>query len=431
MRLLYVVRHVPHVPAPGGLTRTYHLVCAAAAIAQVTLLATEYDPATDELEQMRALCEDIHFVPPPSHLRPRPRLRRRSLARGLGVVQALTRPDPYAKIPTNRAALRAMVRESLQSGRYDMMVAEYTDLAMLLCDEVTAWGGPAVANLYDLDSMLQRRTQRLRREESGRRRPSLSGWQLVRRLEGIERDILRSYTGVTAVSRQDAALLRRLASRATVGLVPNGVDTEYFGAVASWPPVGLPPGAGGEIVLFTGTLYHNPNKDGLRYFMADVLPSIRARRPQARLWIVGAAPVPEMLRPDALPEGVEVFTSVDDVRPYLAAAAVTVVPLRLSSGTRLKILEALAAHRPVVSTSLGAEGLDLEPGRDYARADTPTAFAEAVLAVLEDPARAREMADRGRETVRRRYSWRDSIAPAFQGALHAARAAKGRGDSCR
>jgi glycosyltransferase involved in cell wall biosynthesis len=117
-------------------------------------------------------------------------------------------------------------------------------------------------------------------------------------------------------------------------------------------------------------------------------------------------------------DGIEVFASVPDIRPYLAGSAIAVVPLRLGSGTRLKILEALAACRPVVSTRLGAEGLDLQPDHDLLLADTAPAFADAVVRLLERPEDARRLAVQGRETVRRNYSW-DSIGATFQAMLRA------------
>ncbi len=418
MKILYVVRVAPYVPSPGGLTRTFHLVRAATGIADVTLLAAADDPATARLDMLAPLCARIHLVPPPTppsaaatQARPLPR----PLGRVAAGVRALTRANPYPQGQIDRAAVRAAVRDRLRTERYDLVVVEYSEIAALLRDVCHAWGGPRIADLHNIDFALARRKHHLQRQQSRRRRPSIGAWRSIRQLRRIERDIIRSYTRVTAVSEVDAALLRRLAPGKTVDVVPNGVDIDYFGAVETWPREGTAATAQPETLVFTGSLWYTPNVDALRYFLGEIWPAIRRRRPGARFHIVGHDPLPEV-RAMAAREGVAVFGPVDDVRPYLANAAVAVVPLRLGSGTRLKILEALAARRPVVSTTLGAEGLDLAPGRDLLLADTPDAFADAVVSLLAQPAHARELADHGRDTVRHCYGWDDSAAR-FQAVL--------------
>jgi glycosyltransferase involved in cell wall biosynthesis len=214
-----------------------------------------------------------------------------------------------------------------------------------------------------------------------------------------------------------------LAPNKRVDVLSSGVDIDYFGAVATWPREQSVSRLQGDTLVFIGTLAYHPNIHALQFFMDEVLPLIKRRGPHVRFWIVGASPGPAV-QAMAKQEGVEVFASVPDVRPYLAASTVAIVPLRLGSGTRLKILEALAAHLPVVSTTFGAEGLDLEPGRDVLLADTAGAFAEAVWSLLECPDRAQELAHHGWETVRRAYSW-DGIRARFRvmiqevGAAHA------------
>jgi len=415
VRLLYVARKAPYVPSPGGLTRTFHLVRAATGVADVTLVAAADDPATARLESMETLCERVYLVPPPpspSTAGGTPRPLPRPFGRVAGSARALARPDPYPAGQVDRAAVRQTVRGLLGAGRYDLAVVEYTEIVSVLREVCRDWGGPCVADLHNVDFALARRTQRLRRLRTGRRRPSLSAWRSTRQLRRIERDIVRAYTRVTAVSEADAALLRRLAPGRRVDVVPNGVDVAYFGAVEAWPDHAALAGARDNTLVFTGSLWYGPNVDALRFFLDEVWPGVRRRRPGARFHIVGHDPLPEV-RAMAGREGVEVFGPVDDVRPYLAAAAVAVVPLRLGSGTRLKILEALAARRPVVSTRLGAEGLDLAPGRDLLLADAPAAFADAVVALLSRPAYADELASHGQATVRRLYGW-DGIAARFQ-----------------
>jgi glycosyltransferase involved in cell wall biosynthesis len=147
-----------------------------------------------------------------------------------------------------------------------------------------------------------------------------------------------------------------------------------------------------------------PNVDGVVYFLREIWPLIAAACPDARFVVVGADPAPA-IRAHAGP-GVTIVGPVDDLRPHLAAASVVVVPLRLGSGTRLKILEAWAMARPVVSTALGAEGLDAVPGRHLLIADEPANFASAVLRVLRDPGLGDDLGRAGRTLVTEHYSWR-------------------------
>ncbi len=419
-RLLYVARHIPYVPSYGGVTRSYYQLRAAAEIADVTLLGAEVSLPCAHIEAIRPFCQDIQLVPPgrprssplPSaSARPLPRPR----ARVLDVAHNVTHVDPFSRTAFDRPAIQQAVRDLLRATSFDAVFVDYTEIAMVLRGVVRAWGGPSIAGLMDVLSVLEWQRQQATRREMKRRRPSLSDWQVVHELRSIERDILRSFTRTVTVSAVDAAHLRRIAAGARIDVAPNGVDVAYFDPVASWPCDPATAARAAETLIFTGQLAYRPNVDALRFFLNDIWPVIRSRRPRTRFWIVGATPTPEV-QAMADRDDVHLFASVDDVRPYLAGSAVAVVPLRMGSGTRLKILEALAAERPVVSTTLGAEGLDLKPGRDLLLADTAMAFADAVVALLERPDDARELADHGRDTVRRLYSW-DVVMARFQSIL--------------
>jgi glycosyltransferase involved in cell wall biosynthesis len=178
--------------------------------------------------------------------------------------------------------------------------------------------------------------------------------------------------------------------------VPTGVDTAYF----------TPNGTAEEParLVFTGSMDWHPNDDAMRWFIDAVLPRIRAAVPGVSLAIVGRKPGRPLIEA-ARRAAVEVTGTVDDVREHVARAAVFVVPLRIGGGTRLKIFEALSMGKPVVSTTIGAEGLPLEEGVHLVRADGPAAFADAVVALLRDPARRRALGQAGRRLVEERYGW--------------------------
>jgi glycosyltransferase involved in cell wall biosynthesis len=225
-----------------------------------------------------------------------------------------------------------------------------------------------------------------------------------RRLRTYEGRVCREADTVIAVSETDAAHLRRLAPGARLLVLPNGVDTTAF---AHRQPSARNDGRADEAptVLFTGTMDFRPNVDAMLWFAEAIWPRLHAARPGLRCLIVGKAPDARLLAAARRQDGLEVIGAVPDVRPFLAQAAVYVVPMRMGSGVRLKVLEAMAAGVPVVSTRMGLEGVAAVPGEHVLLADDPPAFAAAVLRLLADPALAARLAARARELVEERYDW--------------------------
>jgi polysaccharide biosynthesis protein PslH len=191
-------------------------------------------------------------------------------------------------------------------------------------------------------------------------------------------------------------------------VVPNGVDVGWFAPRAD---DGLALRRG---LLFAGTMDYGPNVDGAVFFCREVWPKIREADPDVTLTIAGARPAPEVLALGTLP-GVTVKGFVEDMRPCLWQAAVSVVPLRGGGGTRLKILEAMAAGAPVVSTSIGAEGLEVADGENIVLADRPDHFAEEVVALLRDAERGKKLCTAARQMVESCYDWA-AIAPRLDAA---------------
>jgi len=205
---------------------------------------------------------------------------------------------------------------------------------------------------------------------------------------------------VLTVSRRDRDRLSLVAPSAVINVIPNGVDTVAF------QPSDRPEYQRADELIFVGKLDYGPNVDGLLWFVREVWPIVRLARPSAQLRVVGRDPNAAVLALDER-AGIRVVGEVADTRPHLEAAAVAIVPLRRGGGTRLKILEALAAGRPVVSTTVGAEGLDL-PSDAISTTDGAEEFAREVLDLLSDPVRRAAMSRRGRTAVCDHFGW-DSI----------------------
>jgi glycosyltransferase involved in cell wall biosynthesis len=187
--------------------------------------------------------------------------------------------------------------------------------------------------------------------------------------------------------------------------VPTGVDTEFFQPTGSVAPAP-------HNLVFTGSMDWLPNEDAIRWFTGEVLPRVRRTLPDVELTVVGRDPFPGLLELSARDPGVVVTGRVADVRPYMERAAAYVVPIRVGGGTRLKIYEAMAMAKPVISTTVGAEGLPVRDGQELLIGDTPDEFAAAVVRVLEDEVLARELGARAAATVRARFGW-DKVAASF------------------
>ncbi len=234
---------------------------------------------------------------------------------------------------------------------------------------------------------------------------SLAQW---RKLAGYERRICRSADGVVAVSEADRDALRRLAPGLEVAVVPNGVDLAFNrpGVVPPHPQLGP------HSLVFTGKMDYRPNVDAVCWFAEAALPLILARVPDARFYIVGQQPHARVAALTHNP-AIMVTGRVPDIRPYVLAAGVYVVPLRIGGGTRLKVLEAMALGQAIISTRLGCDGFSFEDGREVRFADDPAAFAEAVVALLADRAQAAALGHAARSHVKAHYGW-DAIVPRLE-----------------
>jgi glycosyltransferase involved in cell wall biosynthesis len=229
-----------------------------------------------------------------------------------------------------------------------------------------------------------------------------------KRMFAYERRVCRSVAGVLAVSEEDAAAMRSMFGIDHVMAIPTGVDIEYFAPAPSSAPA--------ADLTFIGSMDWLPNIDGMKYFVNEVLPLLRQRRPNCSLAIVGRDPDPEIValaRRDPL---VRVTGTVADIRPHLWNAAVSIVPLRIGGGTRLKIYESMAARVPVVSTEVGAEGLQVRHGENIRLAATAEQFASECLDLLDNETERRRQSEAAFRLVDAHFSW-DRVVPRFEAAL--------------
>jgi glycosyltransferase involved in cell wall biosynthesis len=221
-------------------------------------------------------------------------------------------------------------------------------------------------------------------------------WQ---KMTKFEERMCRQFDCVIAVSAEDRDLMRTEYGVTCVDSVPTGVDTEYF------KPRGETE-SGTYDLVFTGSMDWLPNEDGIRYFVESVLPLIKQTIPGVRLTVVGRNPSKSLVELSQRDPSIIVTGRVDDVRGYIEKAAAYIVPLRIGGGTRLKIYEAMAMEKPVISTSIGAEGLPVNNGSDVILADTAETFAAGVVELLTDPQLARDIGLRAAKKVREQFGWK-------------------------
>ena len=383
----------------GGKLRTWHLMRHLANRHEITYLSFEEAGQRDEDRQgMREVCARLITIP-------RTDPAKRTLAFYADAARHVLAPLPYAVGKYRSASYAARVRALLAAERFDAVVADFLPPVVNLPASLPV---PTVLFTHNVEAEIWRRHA----ENAGNPLARALMTQQWKRMLRFERDALSRFDLVLAVSDADRETFQRLypgALRRPVHVVQTGVDTAYF-----TPLLGLEqPGR----LVFTGSMDWLPNEDGMLYFVREILPQIRQAEPNVTLSIVGRAPTPAVARLAEVP-GIEVTGRVDDVRPHVAAGEVYVVPLRIGGGTRLKIFEAMSMAKVVVSTTVGAEGLPVTPGRDIVIADDPARFAEAVIGLLRD-ARARErMAGEARRLVVERYDWA-AVASDFEEALTA------------
>lgn len=231
-----------------------------------------------------------------------------------------------------------------------------------------------------------------------------------RKMVCFERDVLRRYDAAIAVSERDGAFFTREYGIARVGTIPTGVDLKQLQFHSRRPLAADVPAE----IVFVGSMDWMANIEGIEFFMDSVWAAIQAGRPNARMTVVGRSPPPRLLEAARVRDLPWTFTGfVDDVRPFMRAADVSVIPLRVGGGTRMKAYEAMACGVPVVSTAVGIEGLPLTPGVHFEQADEPAAFAQAVLKLLADDARRQQLARTARDYVEANFSSR-TVARAFE-----------------
>jgi glycosyltransferase involved in cell wall biosynthesis len=303
----------------------------------------------------------------------------------------LVSPLPYSVASHLSNAVREAVNDIGDNNHVDLWFFEWSAYVAALAPHRSE---PVVVSAPNVDSLIW---QRYHENE----RNPLKRWYIGRqwrKFERFEQLVFRRADRVVAVTADDAAVLRDRFGVQRVAVVDNGVDVAHYENVDGRR---VP-----DRLLYLGALDWRPNLDALEVLLDRVFPEVRSRHPTATLCIVGRKPPPWLVQRARAEPGVELHGDVPDVRPFLGDCGVLAVPLRIGGGSRLKILEALAAGLSVVATRVGAEGLCLRPGKDLVVVENAEDMTAALLDAVRHPEKLRTLAHNGREVVRERYDWR-------------------------
>jgi glycosyltransferase involved in cell wall biosynthesis len=394
MRVLYLTAELPEPAHAGGTLRTNGLlraVHAAGHEVQVLSFATP-EQLSAQRSALAEFCARVEIVPPP--LRSRADRLRDLLFSDRADMQRRFYSPHYAQ------ALAHM----LEHTPYDLVQME--SLEMTIYAPVVRRVQPNTPLIYDsfnAEFDLQRSIWLAEKRQLSHLPGALYSFIQWRRLTRYERQVIHTVTHTIAVSQADAAAFQRLVPGCEVTVVPNGIDTGRYAREDTTLDLG--PAA----LVFTGSMDYRPNVDAVLWFAEHVFERVRERVPEAKFFVVGNRPHHRLnaLRDRA---GVQITGWVPDVNPFLHAATVYVAPLRMGSGTRLKLLQAMAARRAIVSTRAGAQGLDVQDKVHLRLADTAEAFAAAIVELLENPAERAALGERAAAHVARCYDW-SVIAP--------------------
>jgi glycosyltransferase involved in cell wall biosynthesis len=393
VRILWLKTELLHPVDKGGKIRTYHMLKELKRQGhEITYLTLDDGTAAaDATERAVEYCDRLLTVP--HHTRAK-------FSAGFYAELALNlaSPLPYFMRKYKSEAMRREIIGLDGRERFDVLVCDFLQPSVNVPARVKL---PTVLFQHNVEAMIWKRHYEV--QSNPLKKAYLYGqW---RKSFGYEREACRRFDRVVAVSVEDRERMARDYELSEVADVPTGVDTEYFRPRGEEKPEP-------HNLVFTGSMDWLPNEDAIQYFIKEILPHIRRAVPEVTLTVVGRNPYPSLMELSRRDPSVIVTGRVEDVRPFMERAAAYIVPIRIGGGTRLKIYEAMAMEMPIVSTTIGAEGLPVKDAEELLLADEPLDFAPAVVRVLKDKPFARQLGKRAARVVRERFGW-DKVSATF------------------
>jgi glycosyltransferase involved in cell wall biosynthesis len=388
MRVLLLTQVLPYPPDSGPKVKTYYVLRYLAARHDVTLVSFVRD--SDKLEhvrQLETLCERV--IPVPIQRSPLDDLR------FLGT--SLIKSQPWMMLRDERAEMRQVLSELSASTRFDVVHADQLNMGQYALPFAAS---RKVLDLHNALWVLYKRLAETLPLTNPMKYILARDWRLLKDYEGA---MCREFDAVTAVSQEDAEALREAGARDDIVVIPIAIDTDEQAQVNRQPS--------GPNIVHVGTMYWPPNIEGINWFLDEIYPVVKAQMPDVRCTLIGARPPAKLVeRADADPS-LTVTGYVEDPTPYLADASMMMIPLRAGGGMRVKILNALAQGIPMVSTTVGCEGIALTDGEDILIADDPSDFANSTVRLLTDGQLNGRITANGRRIVEQLYDYRQACRP--------------------
>lgn len=382
LRILVLSPGLPHPPIWGFGIRVNQFLRLLARRHDVTLLTYEEPDEAEKVAAVRALGVAVHTVP---------RVKSTEAGKRKAQLASIASPMSYQRRSLYSRAMQTKLDELTSRTPFDVIQIESSQLGSYDFDSRAV----LVVDEHNIEYELLYRMYKT--ERSALRR--LYNWLEFKKFKREEISSWRAVSGCVMTSGREQEIVKTLAPSTPTIVGANAVDVEFFGP----SPQPVKPNA----LVMTGLMHYRPNIDGAVYFVQEIFPRILAARPDTVFYIVGAGATDELKRLENA--NVVVTGTVPDVRPYAHDASVFVVPLRMGGGTRLKVLEGLSMEKPVVSTSVGCEGIDVVHGQHLLIADDPAAFANAVLELMRNRDLAARLGKQGRTLTQDRYKWESVV----------------------
>ena len=383
MRILILCREFPLPLTSGEKIRCYHILKGLANHHEVTLVSLVHRSSElHHVEELKQFCQNIYTF-------------EFKLSKRLSVFKMLFSLKPWDVIAFYDKEMKLKVRELINSQKFDVVWVNFLSLANYLEPDMAS-KSIFILDQHNVDELWWENYAR----ESNNIVVKLLAMLNLQKVKYLQQKVLNYFNAIVCVSKEDANYMEeRVPTHARIWVIPNGVDTDYF------IPTGLSNNKA-KIIMLCASMDVTMNIDAALQFARKAFPIIKDKIPDSEFLIVGRNPVKEILMLDK--EGyIKVTGSVDDLRPYYAKAKVVVAPYRFGGGTKLKILEALAMNLPIVSTSIGCQGIDSTGITQLIIRDNMKEFAYAVVEVLESDITKRNWyGDNARRLVEERYSWR-------------------------
>jgi glycosyltransferase involved in cell wall biosynthesis len=390
MRILWLSHFVPYPPKGGPFQRSYNLLREVSRHNDVYLLAMRHKKSTHPVgesqkakQELGSFCTEIHVEDISSRTSP-------------WEMYTIALKTLFSKYPFNvevfkSEGFRKHLKELLTKVKFDVIHFDTIGLAYYLQDSGLT---PKVLNHHDIESF------RMRRRIGNEKNPLRKLYLVLEasKLALFERKNCHLFNMNIAVSELDKDRLQDIAPDSSVEIVANGVDTDYFEML--YEPDRQ------DSLIFAGRLDQFANREGIMFFCSKVWPLITNETKHLKFQIIGANPPKKLVDISNHDDRIELLGYVDDVRPYFAKATVCVCPIYDGGGTRIKILDALAMGMPIISTTIGCEGIDVTPEKDILIADTPDDFARQIMRTLDDRTLTMRLSNNARKTAVEIYSWK-------------------------